>query len=259
MTATATETTATTDPATDPVYVEVDAEGGALIHGTTKGNAEEYAAVKAIGAKWSRNVGAWWLPRTLTTTTRDAKVHQFVALMAEAGRTVRVEQPEEQLSVAERREARAERTGQTLSQNPVTVANRIEKNEASLRDVERSLSGEMTPHARRSVAYGGTAPKPAEGEHRERLLARAQELHEAINLDKATLARLQAAGIVVDYSQAGIKPGDLIHYWSGWRKVVRVNAKSVTAETEYSWTETVKWQDIKGHRPAGEQAEPVTL
>lgn len=41
-------------------------------------------------------------------------------------------------------------------------------------------------------------------------------------------------------------PGDLLRYWGGTRKVVRVNKKSVSVESGYSWTDKVPYNAIRG-------------
>lgn len=35
-----------------------------------------------------------------------------------------------------------------------------------------------------------------------------------------------------------------------WHKVARVNAKTVSVETAYSWTDRVAYAEIQDHRPA---------
>ncbi|MBM4498351.1 hypothetical protein GS469_06375 [Rhodococcus hoagii] len=42
---------------------------------------------------------------------------------------------------------------------------------------------------------------------------------------------------------ADVTPGDLVKVCGQWRKVKRVNPKSVSVETGYSWTDTVKYDD----------------
>ncbi|NKW20405.1 hypothetical protein GS940_23745 [Rhodococcus hoagii] len=43
---------------------------------------------------------------------------------------------------------------------------------------------------------------------------------------------------------APTSPGDLVKVCGQWRKVKRVNPKSVSVETGYSWTDTVKYDAI---------------
>lgn len=53
---------------------------------------------------------------------------------------------------------------------------------------------------------------------------------------------------------ASLKPGDLVRDRWGWHKVVRVNGKSVSVETGYSWTERIALDRIIETRsaPTGE-------
>lgn len=41
-----------------------------------------------------------------------------------------------------------------------------------------------------------------------------------------------------------LKPGDLVRDSVGWHKVVRVNAKSVSVETPWSWTDRIELRRI---------------
>lgn len=41
-----------------------------------------------------------------------------------------------------------------------------------------------------------------------------------------------------------LKPGDLVRDSSGWHRVVRVNAKSVTVATEWSWTDRIPLERV---------------
>jgi hypothetical protein len=47
---------------------------GTLVHGTERGDTETNDALKAQGFKWSRNLNAWYLPRTWNESTRDTRV-----------------------------------------------------------------------------------------------------------------------------------------------------------------------------------------
>lgn len=43
-----------------------------------------------------------------------------------------------------------------------------------------------------------------------------------------------------------------------WRKVVRANAKSVSVETGYDWTDRTPWHEVRDHRPATPPADNAT-
>lgn len=56
-----------------------------------------------------------------------------------------------------------------------------------------------------------------------------------------------------------INVGDIITTrYEGWRRVVRVNRKTVSVETGYSWTDTVPYPKITGHHraTAGKEIRP---
>lgn len=59
------------------------------------------------------------------------------------------------------------------------------------------------------------------------------------------------------WGPADFKPGDLVmtKWFHGARKVVRVNKKSLSVETGYSWTDKVTWDDIGGKIAAEDLAQ----
>jgi hypothetical protein len=58
--------------------IVVDHTGdGTLVHGTSRDDKDVIQALKAAGFKWSRNLDAWYLPRTWGEATRDLRVKQL--------------------------------------------------------------------------------------------------------------------------------------------------------------------------------------
>jgi hypothetical protein len=57
------------------------------------------------------------------------------------------------------------------------------------------------------------------------------------------------------YSSLTIKKGDWVEYWDGIRQVVRVNQKTVTVQTQYSWTDKVEYTKLRRHMTAEQYAE----
>ena len=57
------------------------------------------------------------------------------------------------------------------------------------------------------------------------------------------------------FNKDTIKKGDYVFHWSSWRKVVRVNAKSVSVQSDYSWTNIAPYHEIKGHLTAEQYAQ----
>lgn len=61
-----------------PAAIVVDHTGdGTLVHGTTREDKDVIQALKTAGFKWSRNLDAWYLPRTWGEATRDLRVIQL--------------------------------------------------------------------------------------------------------------------------------------------------------------------------------------
>lgn len=89
------------------VRVEHTAEG-TLVHGTTRGDRAQIDALKAQGFKWSRNLGAWYLPRNLRHETRDRKV----AALRKALPGAEIESDGRRQTAAERHAATLERASE---------------------------------------------------------------------------------------------------------------------------------------------------
>ena len=99
-----------------------------------------------------------------------------------------------------------------------------------------------------------------------RYRAERARLAEAVQLDRRALAALAAAGTIRVYSRETVAVGDAVKAHGRWHRVARVNAKSVSVETGYSWTDTVPYHTITGHRaaapvdaPSVAQDEPPTV
>lgn len=104
----------------------------------------------------------------------------------------------------------------------VTLRNRIDRLEADVRRYKRN--------------------------GQEELLADAEE---ELELDRAELADREAKGAKV-WGPTDFKPGDRVQYWGGLREVVRVNAKTLSVRTQYSWLDKLKYQDVRGRISAEE-------
>jgi hypothetical protein len=84
-------------------------------------------------------------------------------------------------------------------------------------------------------------------------LARLAETAQRLERELAGMLRAeeQPARPAFVASPDTIAVGDIITTrYEGWRRVVRVNRKSVTVETGYSWTDTVPYPKVTGHRRA---------
>jgi hypothetical protein len=58
-------------------------EDGTLVHGTERRDADARAALKQHGFKWSRNLGAWYLPRTYRYQTRSLRVQALARALGD--------------------------------------------------------------------------------------------------------------------------------------------------------------------------------
>lgn len=86
---------------------------------------------------------------------------------------------------------------------------------------------------------------------------REAEAYHRLEKAEAELARARAVEARAERDAAaprdipGLRVGDLVRTGSGWHRVARVNAKSVSVETGYSWTDRVTHdQIIETRRPA---------
>jgi hypothetical protein len=162
---------------------------------------------------------------------------------------------------------RAEVAGRRMQhrENPITVANRIEKLTADRARVQRLLDGTQNPEAvfdngRLVLDHDGKPAlrlTPATGSYREDLLADAARLDDELRYWHGVRDQQIAAGTATNYGPDTIAKGDLIEAHGMEFKVVRVNPKSVTVEW-FVGTHTVKYHKITGHRPAAnpQRADP---
>lgn len=85
-----TSTQPTDSTSTGPdLTVTLDGES-VTVEGTERGDQVGNATLKAHGFRWSRTLGAWFLPRPWRADTKRRRVNQFTAAMRQQGRTVQV-------------------------------------------------------------------------------------------------------------------------------------------------------------------------
>jgi hypothetical protein len=130
-----------------------------------------------------------------------------------------------------------------------SVGRRITRLEAELRKVDRELKGYT-----RVIGGYNEVHAAANGLRAERTRLTVIEL-------EAQLAywcdvRDELASTEPTYSQEIIKKGDFVRICGHWRKVARANLKSVTVETDYSWTDRAPYHDITEHRSAEDMEGP---
>lgn len=101
----------------------------------------------------------------------------------------------------------------------VTVGNRIERLEAELRSAQRSSLAQEIARLTDELTYWRDVRK------------------EQID-----------SGLAIEHGPDTIKVGDWVEVSGRWCRVVRVNQKSVSVETGYSWTSRVEFHKITNHR-----------
>lgn len=137
---------------------------------------------------------------------------------------------------ADREAAEAHRLATVAAQSadrrtsPHTVARRIDRLETEYRDVTRKAERH-----------------PRSAEHYR---TRAAELADQINYWTKVREQQQADGLATNYGPHNVAKGDTVKVRSTWHRVARVNAKSVSLETAYTWTDRYPWHEIQDHRAA---------
>ncbi|MEA5456928.1 DUF3560 domain-containing protein [Sinomonas sp. JGH33] len=131
-----------------------------------------------------------------------------------------------------------------------TVANRIEKLGADIRRLERQIVDDTYDPER------GYRPATEEEKARRARSAapRLGELRDQLAYWEGVRAEHIATGKATNHSRETIKPGDAVRIRGHWRRVVRANAKTVSVETGYSWTDKAPYHEITDHRSAGGDA-----
>lgn len=155
------------------------------------------------------------------------------------------------------RSAAAERYRDSRESVPTTLR-RIEKLEAEQRQLERRRDGSG------KAIHGEDTP--AEGDYRERLLVRLEEIAGELDYWREHVAKAEAEGLKV-WSKADFSRGDYVKFLGKWFEVVRVNAKSLTIPAmvndgkvihkdgnRCTWTDTVPYHEVTARKSSEEMA-----
>lgn len=129
--------------------------------------------------------------------------------------------------------------------NPVTVANRIDKIGADIRRIERRIVGDTYDPEK------GYRPATAD-EIERRTLAyspKLDELRDQLGYWQNVRDEQIANGTATGYGPSTISRGDEVKIRGHWREVARVNPKTVSITTGYSWTDRATYAEIQDHRP----------
>lgn len=132
--------------------------------------------------------------------------------------------------------ARAAAAAAGARNNPVTVANRIERISAEVRRQERALAHAET-----------TGNEQWRERVQERLAA------DRADLDYWRTVREQqvADGTATNHGPDTVTAGDAVKISGTWRRVVRANPKSVTVSTDFG-TDRAPWHKVTDHRAANQ-------
>lgn len=153
-----------------------------------------------------------------------------------------------QAKVTEQR-ADAARAHMNHREHPRTTARRIDRLQAERRRITRALDGYQRRHHFPQGVMVEDHP-PATGTHRDALQSRAAYLDAELTYWRDLLDEHIQAGRWHAYTPEEIHPGDLVSHNGRWSTVVRDNRTSVSVDTGYSCTHTVKYHNITNHRPA---------
>lgn len=242
----------------------IDLSGsGAVLTGTTR---EDAPTLKPHGWRWSRNLGAWFLPRTLRPETVTYKVCCTVRDLGRAVDIIGGDERDDDAARADRRherdrelvgvhEARAERldaiaTGHFDRAHDATAGipfgQPILLGHHSQRRHERALE---RSHA--AMGKGVEAHRDAEGER-----SRAQSAAHRV-------ARTEARQAGPQFGPDDVEVGDIIQTpWSD-ALVLRVSKKSVTVPSfvcGLPYTDTLDYRKVRGisHKATDRTREAVT-
>jgi hypothetical protein len=238
----------------------IDVSGsGAVLTGTTRDDAP---AIKALhdGWKWSRNLGAWYLPRTMRRETVDAKVARLAAAFAgdveviggderdsADDRAVRRYERDQELvgvheSRAERHDATAEaeyEKGRQIADmipfgQPILVGHHSERRHR--RDIDR---------IGRAMGASVDASRAADDERRKAQAAAHR------------VAKTDARKAGDRFGPDDVNVGDAVKSPWGPMLVLRVNAKTVTVPSFISglpYTDTLPWRKVLAVIPGTDES-----
>jgi hypothetical protein len=131
--------------------------------------------------------------------------------------------------------------------NPVTVGNRIDKLRADIRKMERQLTGPVYDYEAGEYRH---ATEAEQARRRARLDPQIAEARDSLNFWEQVRAQQIADGVASDYGRHNVAKGDQVKIRGRWLTVARVNAKTVSVQTEHGWTDRAPWHEVSDHRPA---------
>lgn len=174
---------------------------------------------------------------------KDAKAKHYTRAAAVAGDyTVRRESLPTTLRRIAKLEAEERKTRRDAE--PCAVSGKRVKPEGQGKTIECRLCWA-------SITLGETVPEHGRRISQATADQRLAELADELSYWRRVVAEQQANGAKV-WGPADFRPGDRVLSWGGWREVLKVNAKSLTVPSGYSWNDRISYDDVRGRRPADE-------
>ncbi|ALG27798.1 hypothetical protein AOZ07_01475 [Glutamicibacter halophytocola] len=161
-----------------------------------------------------------------------------------------VEADQAALQALDKAESAKHATGARNS--PQTVANRIEKLTAQMRQLKRSVDGYT---ANRGTLYERDVP-PVSGEVKTRTQEEMAALADQIQYWQSVQREHINAGRIGNYCKDSISPGDYVLIGPHWHQVLRANAKTVSVDNA-GRTGKAPYSSIKGHQKAEPPADQL--
>lgn len=135
----------------------------------------------------------------------------------------------------------------------VTVANRIERYGADLRRLDRQITAPVV-----DADWNQSDPTPEQQDaRRARLAPRRAELVDQLAYWESVRAEQIATGKATGYDRSTVHKGDRVKVRGSWHEVVRVNPKTVSVTTGYTWTDTTPYAEIQELVTAADWAKAV--
>ena len=213
---------------------------GTLLEDPLKGDGTA-EILRDLGWRWSPRITSWYVPRSQDRAPSRLLITRTEQLLTEAGFSVDVEIERHEPEHLEQRAADAAAV-EAARVDPAAVAHQVATLETQQRKIRRSIAGYRN--------HLGTEFPAATGDRLTALKTELATVEEDLAHWTAVRAQQVADGTALALTREDVAAGDLIAYRGDWYPVLRVNAKSVSVRSSAggSWTDTIPYQQISGHR-----------
>lgn len=151
------------------------------------------------------------------------------------------------------RRAEAAEVHQRYRETGPVTERRIKELEAERRKLERDRDGYVRNFRNgRGEILDREVHEPATGAYRDRVEARIAEVDEKLGYWRDHLAKLASEGAHRVWGPDDFEKGDHVQVSGRWYEVLRVNKKTLTVPSGYSWTDTVPYDKVCGCRKAAD-------